>query len=393
MATSNDSSGASSCLGRMAVPRQFFLGLLVGLTIAFVIAGSRMLSLDLRRSAPVVGGYDASHPRDVGRRPNGEPLVGGDSGGGTAGPEDNHVAWEKEVAKQGPVKMIDLHDEHAHHDDDSEARRLAKEVRVLVWVMTNPKNLEVKAKVVRDTWGRRANKLIFFSSETDKNFPTIGLNVSEGREHLTAKTMQGFRYIYEHHLNDADWFMKADDDTYVIMENLRYFLSGEKNDQPVFFGHHFKTIVKQGYYSGGGGYVLSKEALKRFGEKGQDPSICRQDGGSEDAEFGKCMERLGVRTANTTDALGRSRFHCFDPETHLFGGYPGWYFSYDANGAKQGAESLSDYAITFHYVTPQKMQALEFFIYHLSPYGIVNGRQDLNKKEKDKKFNFAFRKR
>ena len=94
-------------------------------------------------------------------------------------------------------------------DDDTVAKRLFKEVRVLVWVMTAPKNLATKAAAVRDTWGRRANKLIFFSSETNKDFPTIGLNVSEGREHLTAKTTQGFRYIYKHHLNDADWFMKV----------------------------------------------------------------------------------------------------------------------------------------------------------------------------------------
>lgn len=368
--------------GRMALPRQFFFGLVVGLTIAFVIASSRMLALEtVRRPVPTIIGYNMGgqlHPRDVAR-----PMVGGDSaqglGHGMWNETDEHEAWERQVDKEGPVKMLDLHDEHHHHDDDTEARRLAKEIRVLVWVMTAPKNLQTKAKVVRDTWGRRANKLLFFSSETDPNFPTVGLNVSEGREHLTAKTMQGFRYVYDHHLDEADWFMKADDDTYVILENLRYFLSSEDTNKPVYFGHHFKTIVKQGYYSGGGGYVLSKEALKRFAEKGRDSSICRQDGGAEDAEFGKCMERLGVRTVNTTDAMGRSRFHCFDPETHLFGGYPNWYFNYDANGARQGTESVSDYAITFHYVTPQKMQALEFYIYHLSAYGIINGKQDLNK--------------
>jgi glycoprotein-N-acetylgalactosamine 3-beta-galactosyltransferase len=54
--------------------------------------------------------------------------------------------------------------------------------------------------------------------------------------------------------------MKVDDDTYVILENLRYFLRDYKSSDPVYFGHHFKTIVQQGYYSGGAGYVLSKEA-------------------------------------------------------------------------------------------------------------------------------------
>ena len=45
----------------------------------------------------------------------------------------------------------------------------------------------------------------------------------------------------------------------------------------------------------------------------------------------------------------------------------------------QGADSISDYAITFHYVTPKVMQELEFYIYHLAPYGIVHGLQDINR--------------
>ncbi|XP_046555624.1 glycoprotein-N-acetylgalactosamine 3-beta-galactosyltransferase 1-like [Haliotis rubra] len=297
--------------------------------------------------------------------------------------KDLHEEFQKSLGQylSGNIKFEDL---HLHKDSDVISKALYQKERVLCWIMTSPKNLDVKARVVRDTWTRRCNKVLFMSSVTDPKFPTVGLNVSEGREHLTAKTTQAFRYIYENHFDDADWFMKADDDTYVILENLRYFLTSQNKSEPVFFGHHFKVILKQGFYSGGGGYVLSKEALRRYGEKGHDPKLCRHDGGAEDVEFGRCMENLGVRTVNTTDALGRSRFHCFRPEAHVVGHYPEWFYKYDANGAKKGIESISDYAITFHYVPPQKMYDLEFYIYHLRPYGIVSGTQVLNRKEKVK---------
>ena len=35
---------------------------------------------------------------------------------------------------------------------------------------------------------------------------------------------QAFTYVWENHRDDADWFIKADDDTFVIMENLKWHM-------------------------------------------------------------------------------------------------------------------------------------------------------------------------
>jgi hypothetical protein len=48
------------------------------------------------------------------------------------------------------------------------AERLAKEVRILCWVMTSPSNLETKAVHVKATWGKRCNILLFISSANGK---------------------------------------------------------------------------------------------------------------------------------------------------------------------------------------------------------------------------------
>ncbi|CAL1539230.1 unnamed protein product [Lymnaea stagnalis] len=292
-------------------------------------------------------------------------------------PVDPHSHGENDDVS-GPDNSLSWHDEHSHshaNENNSVARYLYKKVRVLCWVMTNPNNIQTKARHVKATWGKRCNILLFMSSKSDWELPAVALNVAEGRDHLWAKTKAAFKYIYSQHLNDADWFVKSDDDTYIVVENLRYFLQNKLPSEPVFYGRRFKPMVKQGYMSGGAGYVLSKEALSRVVTQGLDnPEKCRSDnGGAEDLEMGKCLENVGVLAGDTRDELGRERFHPFIPEHHLIPDIlpkEMWYWSYNFYPAKQGQECCSDYSITFHYITPNMMYVLEYLIYHLKPYGI-----------------------
>ena len=57
--------------------------------------------------------------------------------------------------------------------------------------------------------------------------------------------LQAFEYVYKNHLDDADWFIKADDDTYLVLENLRYLLMAHNSSHPMYFGHKFKPYVDQ----------------------------------------------------------------------------------------------------------------------------------------------------
>ena len=121
----------------------------------------------------------------------------------------------------------------------------------------------------------------------------LKLNVtSESRDNLWGKTKKSFQYVWEHHREEADWFMKADDDTYVIVENLKSMLQDVDPNEPVYYGARFDmSELKEGYMSGGAGYVLSKEALRRFVEDGlPDPKKCEPrdefPDAAEDMEMG-----------------------------------------------------------------------------------------------------------
>ncbi|XP_068140314.1 glycoprotein-N-acetylgalactosamine 3-beta-galactosyltransferase 1-like [Drosophila tropicalis] len=199
------------------------------------------------------------------------------------------------------------------------ADKLKKEVRILCWVMTNPKNHKERALHVKRTWGKRCNILLFMSSEEDEELPTVKLNVSEGRENLWRKVQEAFKYVYKHHYNDADWFYKADDDTYAVVENLRYMLYPYSPQTPIYFGCKFNHYLKQGFMSGGAGYVLSREALYQLVEKGiGNPEICYTGiSEAEDVEIGLCMENLNITAGDSRDSTGRGRMFMSSPEWHL----------------------------------------------------------------------------
>lgn len=215
-------------------------------------------------------------------------------------------------------------------ENKSSAANSSHSIRILCWIMTGPKYLESRTKHIRETWAKRCNKVLYMSSiKTD--FPSVELNVSEGRENLYWKTIRAFQYIHQHHLDEADWFLKADDDTFVVIENLRYILSKYDTEKPLYLGRRFTPFISQGYMSGGAGYVLSKEALRRY-IRGFSSGECTHFSTIEDMALGKCMETMKVQPADSRDTIGRQTFHPYPPDHYLVRQPPRqrpWYLIYD----------------------------------------------------------------
>ena len=126
--------------------------------------------------------------------------------------------------------MDNLIDQKKHHAQDEilESYKLSKDIRVLCWVMTHPKNHILKAQKVKETWGKRCNILLFMSSvagtysyvlelidselegvinpsniffyDSDPTLPSVRLDLDhDGRDRLWAKTKQAFQYAYKHY--------------------------------------------------------------------------------------------------------------------------------------------------------------------------------------------------
>lgn len=269
------------------------------------------------------------------------------------------------------------------------ADNLQDNIRILCWILTYPQNHKTKAINVKNTWGRRCSKFLIMSSERDDDLGTIPLNMTEEKRiYLWAKTRQAWKYVYQHHINDADWFYKADDDTYASMENMRFFLQSYSPLDPIYFGYKLKAIVRQGYMSGGAGYVLSKTALVRLVKDAlPDPDKCSQnDIGAEDAEVGICLEKVNVLAGDSRDYMKRGRFFIHNPVYHLRESTAVaidetyWYWKNMFYKSDEGLNCCSNTAISWHYVQPGSMLNMEFFQYLLRVYGRVMSPQKLPKK-------------
>jgi hypothetical protein len=130
-----------------------------------------------------------------------------------------------------------------------------------------------------------------------------------------------WRYVYDHFLNDYDYFYVSGDDVYLMVDNFRAYLqelydhdtATSTTTPPRHFG---SWLPKRDMIAGGPGYTLNRVALQTWvessSEYGWSRCFANRRASSEDWLISRCMSGLGIH-GNATDtrdvATGEQRFH------------------------------------------------------------------------------------
>uniref|UniRef100_A0AC35TZJ3 N-acetylgalactosaminide beta-1,3-galactosyltransferase n=1 Tax=Rhabditophanes sp. KR3021 TaxID=114890 RepID=A0AC35TZJ3_9BILA len=246
--------------------------------------------------------------------------------------------------------------------------------RIFCFILTCPQNHKTKAVHVAATWAKHCDNHIFVSTQHDPTLPTIVANLAESRKFLWGKTKFALSYIYQHYYHKYDYFVKMDDDSFLIVESLKHFLKNKNVYDPVWYGFQMKTFAEPlntKYMSGGAGYVISKRALKVIAKYGlNDSTKCRSGNeGNEDVEIGVCFAKVGVKRGDSRDESQKELFFPQSPDIFVPPIMSKEFKVYKERSVfgleEPGTKTMPLKPISFHYIKPRMMYVLHYLIYDI----------------------------
>jgi glycoprotein-N-acetylgalactosamine 3-beta-galactosyltransferase len=281
-----------------------------------------------------------------------------------------------------------------------------RSAKIICFVMTHSNSHATRVKAIRATWGKRCDKMLIASNLTDPSLDTIAMKSNASYLGLWEKLNETMQYIWDHYRNDGyDWVYKADDDTFLLAENLKTFLSShavakKAGDQPLIYGRRYSSpryrdlAKRQVYFAspvnadfgkrfynkinkhkpvlynyGGAGYAMNWPYVEKFLEVMKGPDTVHGTP-PEDQAHGVVMAYHDVWPQKTRDAFGREQFHPESPEFmySMDDKYSKlWNENHKSTGGLSvGPECCSENSIAFHHIGPSAMYNIEQILYACS---------------------------
>lgn len=211
-----------------------------------------------------------------------------------------------------------------------------------------------KAQAAKRAWASKCGVVLFISADRDDSLPTTVIEGSEEGRIINKKVFAAFELMWRRY-GDAGtaaerprWFVKADDDTFMQLDNLAALLSRYDADEPSHYVGRAGEWHGVRYCGGGAGYVLSRALLRAWA-----PLIpsCERLPVGEDVSVGKCLrDRLGVA-----------------PKWHagFYHRAPSFFLN-EPVGQRDHPEGLSPRPISFHSLSPEEQRTLAYLLYDVA---------------------------
>eukprot|EP01083_Nonionella_stella_P150745 480731_1 len=255
-----------------------------------------------------------------------------------------------------------------------------------------PKN-ETDSKRKRREKRREKMKKIAYEWEeapdSHLGFDFLKLNLdapqSEDWRNIWEKSWKTWHHVGVNHINDSEWFLKIDDDTFFSPINFKGFARYFNPNKEWYFGNTLMHLWKSRniVFNSGSCYALSRGALRKLvkvfeSDTFQNPEPVRKKRGDsckclcmarpgafEDPSMGICLHSIGIDPSNTLDQYNRERFSPFREKYHVKLKWKSsfWYFKLKPTNIGIKDECCAKHPISFHFY--KHHQVKEFKSLHL----------------------------
>ncbi|CAF1125383.1 unnamed protein product [Brachionus calyciflorus] len=273
---------------------------------------------------------------------------------------------------------IFLYNQSKHSISKNYTKQADVKPSVFCLIKTHPNNIKInKSLIVYKIWAHKCDNYRFITLipnnlepikkkdvlEVYDQFYMIQPSFMQAESHgnLTLKMYYSMLYVYRS-FPSYDWYYISDDDAYVNIKNLKTFLKDKPKYESITYGYNFKIIVKDGYHSGGPGYVLSNGAFMTICKK-MDKNINNcPNSGIDDVDISQCIRNYNGKMGQSRDELGRERFLPMGLMDTFTGRNTDWLKGYGEHPPQKGLNCCSDSLIGVHYMNSRDAFRLDLSI-------------------------------
>ncbi|KAF2902047.1 hypothetical protein ILUMI_04146 [Ignelater luminosus] len=241
----------------------------------------------------------------------------------------------------------------------TESQYLYDKVQVLCAILVrNAKNAEAAQR----TWAKHCNSIVLINLELKKkNKIPVKKTKDNASWALLCKSLRDFSDSFK-------WILIVNDNTFAILENIRYLVAGLNHTKKYYLGHAM-TFWGTSYNSGQAGYILSNGTLAALKNKLKTSSFCTADStfwNMEDYYLGKTLASLNISPLDTRDKLGLATFHGFNLQKLFFPGSTALsnYYKFSLFPTK----CCSFHSVTFQVTEGDKMFTYDYLLHQLQVF-------------------------